>query len=221
MRNRNGLEARVNAKPPEDAPDVIPYRLGTEVQLGRDLLRRVAAIEKPQDFTLTRRQVWMRWRGSIVLLDLFHLSEDADDVVIMGKWDAAHLHREPLPVRPQEDASVVRTFWWPEEVAGEDLPATAPLLRRQDGGHLASDGVAHEPLGGRIEPTDDPVSVDHVGGDADAVERAFNIATELLQPGHAKSLRFRRCSRQPTGIEHWRCLTQRDPYRGADPSGHG
>src|SRR5215510_10012405 len=79
---------------------------------------------------------------------------------------------------------VVRTFGRPQEISGEDLAASSPFLRRQNGGHLASDRVAHELPRGRIEPADDPMSVDHVGGDADAVKRAFDIAAEHLQTGH-------------------------------------
>jgi len=41
----------------------------------------------------------MRGRGNLVLLDLFYLPEDADDVVIARERDTAHLHRESLPVR--------------------------------------------------------------------------------------------------------------------------
>src|SRR5262249_55767881 len=156
-------------------------------------LRRAAAFEERQDLALARRPARMRRRGRVIL-DVFYLPEDADDVVVTRKGDGAHLDRQPLPVRPQNDAFVVRTFGRPQEVAGEDLTATAPLLRRQDGGHLASDRIANEPLRGRIEPADDPVFVNHVGRDAYTMKRVFDIGAELLQTGHAHGVCLKRIS---------------------------
>jgi hypothetical protein len=92
MRNGNGFEARVNAKRPEDRPNVVADRLDAEVQLGGDLLRRAPAFEQAQDLALARGQARVRRRRRVVL-DVFHLPEDADDVVVTRKRDGAHLHR--------------------------------------------------------------------------------------------------------------------------------
>jgi len=129
MRNGNGFEARVNAKRPEDRPNVVADRLDAEVQIGRYLLRGAPAFEKAQDLALAWRQARMRRRGSIVLLDLLRLPENPDDVVITRKRDGAHLRPEPLTVRPQADELVIRTFRRPQEIAGEDLPTSSPFLR--------------------------------------------------------------------------------------------
>jgi len=177
--NRNGFEARVSAKCPEHTPDVIPHRLDAQVQLGGDLVGRVPALKEPQDLGLTRGQARMWRQRNLILLDLFHLPEDADHLVSTRERHAAHLHREPLSIRTHEDASVVRPFRWPHQVADEEFTTATSFLRCQDGGHLASNRVTHEPLRGGIQPPDDPMSVDHVGRDPNALKCAFHIAADL------------------------------------------
>jgi hypothetical protein len=177
--NCNGFEARVSAKCAEYAPDVVPHRLGAEVQLGGDLVGRVPALEEPQDLGLARRQARMWRQRNLILLDLFHLPEDADNLVSARERHATHLHRESLSIRPQEDAAVIRPFRWPHEVAEEEFTTATSFLRCQDGGHLASNRVTYEPLRGGIQPPDDPLSVDHIGRDPNALKGAFHVAADL------------------------------------------
>ena len=170
----------MSAKCAEYAPDVVPHRLGAEVQLGCDLVGGVPSLEEPQYLGLTRRQARMWRQRNLILLDLFHLPEDADDLVSTRERHPAHLHREPLSIWPHEDASVIRPFRWPHEVADEEFTTATPFLRCQDRGHLASNRVTYEPLRGGIQPPDDPVSVDHIGRNPNVMKGAFHIAADLL-----------------------------------------
>jgi hypothetical protein len=70
-----------------------------------------------------------------------------------------------------------------------------------------------------LSQRDDPVSVDHVGGNPDALKRVFDIAAEFLQIGHGTESALprmqssttrrdegRRCCRSPTltsAVPNW------------------
>ncbi len=142
---------------------MVADRLHTDVQGSRDLIGGAALFEQAQDFDLAGRQVRMRGRRSI-LVHVFDLAEDADDVVAVHEWHTADLHRDALSVGIQEDASIVRALRWAHEVAQEELVPTALILGSEDGSHLAPAHISHDPLRGGIEPTDDPVAIDHVAG---------------------------------------------------------
>jgi hypothetical protein len=169
---RHGLEARVDAEGSKDGPDVVTHRLHTDMQLSRDLISRAAMFEQAQDFDLARRQVRMHGRSSI-LLYVFDLAEDADYVVAALERHTAHLHRDALSVGIQEDAPIVRALRGAHEVAEEELVPAAPILGSEDGSQLPPAHVSHDPLRSGIDPADDPVAIDHVGGHADALHFAF------------------------------------------------
>jgi hypothetical protein len=123
-----------------------------------------------------------------VVLDVLHLTEDPDHVSAALERDGAQLGREPLPVLGEQDAAIVGSFRRPQQVAGEDLAAPATLFRCEDRRHLAAPDVADDAFGGRVDPADDPVPVDDVGGNPDALERALDVGTQVCEARHAESL---------------------------------
>jgi hypothetical protein len=74
----------------------------------------------------------------------------------------------------------VRTLWWSDKVPGEDLARPARFLGCDDRCELAAANVSHELLRGRVQPADDPVPVDQVGGDTDPTDGVFDIASDGL-----------------------------------------
>jgi hypothetical protein len=108
VRERDGLETRVDAKGPKDAANVVPDRLQAEVQLLRDLIGRVTLFQQSQNLGLAWRQARMRRRRRGILFNLLDLAEDADHVAPALKRHATHLHRDALSVGRQENGSIVR-----------------------------------------------------------------------------------------------------------------
>src|SRR6266516_309599 len=193
--DRDRLEARVDVERLQDVADVVPHGLGAEVELARDLLGRTAVLEEAQHLGLPRRQVWVWRRRRLVLFDVQSLPEDADHPPAATERDGADLDRYPLAGRVDADDFVVRAGRRPDEVPGEDLPRPACFLGRDDGGELAAANVSHELARGRVQIADDPVRVDHIGGDTDAVDGVFDLTADGLEFGHASSLLLGRLRR--------------------------
>jgi len=135
-----------------------------------------------QDLILTRCQPRVRLR---LVRDTLELAEDTDHVPAALKRHSAQLRRKAFAVRVQEDASIVWAFAGAQKIPGEHLEAPPPLLGRQGECHVLAADVADETLGGGINPADDPVSIDDVGGNADALERALDISADLFETGQA------------------------------------
>jgi hypothetical protein len=195
--DRDRLEARMDVECFQDVADVVPHGLDAEVELLRDLIGRVTLFQQSQDLGLAWRQARMRRRRRGILFNLLDLAEDADHVAPALKRHATHLHRYALSVGRQEDGSIVRAPRRAHEVTGEDLAPTASFLGRKDGGHLAASHVAHDPLCGPINPADDPMAVDHIGGDTDPLDRVFELTSHGLQLGHAFESAPRAAAAQP------------------------
>src|SRR5829696_7444698 len=69
----DGLEPRVHTERTQHVPNVVADRLGAQVELVGDLFRRAAVLEETQDLVLARRQMRMRDRGRLDVVD--HLAE--------------------------------------------------------------------------------------------------------------------------------------------------
>jgi len=155
--DRDGFEARVGVERPHEVADVVPHRLGAEVELMRDLLGRAAMLKQVQHLGLPRRQARMGRRRWVVLFHVFDLAEDADHMAIAAaERNGADLHGQPLTVRADQHGLVVRAGWWSDKVPGEDLPRPPRFLGRDDRGELAAPHVPHELARGWIQPADDP-----------------------------------------------------------------
>jgi len=66
-----------------------------------------------------------------------------------------------------------------DEVPGEDLPRSARFLGRDDGCELPAANVSDELPGGRVQPADDPVGVDDIGGHADPLDGVFDFGPPM------------------------------------------
>src|SRR5262245_58975928 len=95
-----------------------------------------------------------------VLVYVNDLTEDADHVTATFERDCAQFRLDPLSVGVEEDAVVVRSFRRAEQVAHENLLASTLLFRRQHRGQVTPANIAHKPLRSRVDPTDDPGSID-------------------------------------------------------------
>ena len=100
--DRDGLEPCVNAERSQQVPNMISHRFGTQVQLLRDLLGRVAPLEQTEDLGLAWRE--MR-RTTIVglLLDVGDLSEDADESMPVHQYAGADVDLNATTVSVDED----------------------------------------------------------------------------------------------------------------------
>jgi hypothetical protein len=96
----------------------------------------------------------------------------------------ADLDGTTLAVRVYADDGVFGARRRSEEVAGEDLPRAPLFLGNDDRGELAAADVSHELQRGSVQPADDPVLIDHVGGDSHARDRVLDLAAERLELGH-------------------------------------
>jgi hypothetical protein len=94
-RDCDSLESRMDAECAEEAPDVVTHCLGADMQLARDLSRRMALFEQPQHLVLPRSQVWMRWEWR-VLLHMLDVTEDTDDVTAAFERDCAQFCLDAL-----------------------------------------------------------------------------------------------------------------------------
>ena len=146
--------------------------------------------------------------------------KDADHVSAAPQRDGADFARYSLAVSADRDNLVVGALRWSHEVASEYLLRTARLLWRDDRGQVAAPNVSHDPLGGGVQPADDPVRIDDVSGNPDTLDGIFDVAADPLELGHgfdsaprgarnANSLRD--VSSKPTGDR----LTNRRPRRRA------
>src|SRR5436190_8529849 len=128
---RDRLEPGMHPEGLEDAANVVPNGLDAEMQLPRDLLRRMAPLEQMQHLDLAWRQIRRRRRRRTVF-DALELPEDSDHVAAARQRHRAQLDLDALSLRRQEDATVIRALGRSLQVAREDLARTAGLLRCHD-----------------------------------------------------------------------------------------
>jgi hypothetical protein len=126
------------------------------------------------------------------------LAEDTDDLTARVQRDGADLDADPVAVVLQQRHLLVRRLDVAEDLLCEGLPRASRVLRCDHGGELPSDHVADHALRGRVDPADDPVGVDHVGGHVDLVERTLDVSVHRPKPGHrAECLSGSRGSHRP------------------------
>ena len=189
----DGFESSVDAEGLQETADVVPDGLGAQVELGGDLLRRVALLQKTKHLDLTGGEMRVWRRGRVVGASL-EQPEDADHPFTILQRHRADLHGHPRAGGRHEDAGRVcglRAVHLP----GEQLAGALPVLGRDDGGELAAANVADKPLGRRIDPPDDSRCVEDVARDADAVQRLLDVAADFQAIGHHGSVADPRAER--------------------------
>ena len=133
---------------------------------------------------MPRRQPRVGRQRRFALVDVLRLAEDADHPPAAPEGYCADLDGAALTGGVYANDGVVGARGCSGEVADEDLPRAARFLRRDDRRELAAADVSHELERGGVQPADDPVPVDHVGGNSYALDRVFDLASEGLELGH-------------------------------------
>ena len=100
--DRDGLEPCVDAERSQQVPNMIPHRLGTQVQLLGDLLGRAAPLEQTQNLRLSWREV-RRKRIVGLLFDVGDLSENADESMPVHQYAGADVDLNATTVSVDED----------------------------------------------------------------------------------------------------------------------
>jgi len=100
--DRDGLEPCVDAERSQQVANVIPHRLGTQVQLLRDLLGRAAPLEQTQNLGLAWREM-RRKRIVGLLFNVGDLSEDADEPMPVHQYAGADVDLDATTVSIDED----------------------------------------------------------------------------------------------------------------------
>jgi hypothetical protein len=157
------------------------------MELGGDLLRRAALLQQAEHVDLAGREL-RRWRLGRVVGVSFEQTEDADHPVAVQERNRADLHGHSCSGGRDQDAGRVRGRRRAEHLPGEQLAGTAAVLGRDDGGEVATANVAHKPLGGRIDPTDDSRRVEDIARDADVLQSLFDVAADFQAGGHLGSV---------------------------------
>ena len=93
----DGFESGVDTEGAKETADVVPDRLGAQMELGGDLLRRAALLEKTQHLDLTGGEM-RGWLICAVVEAFFEQSEDADHPFTVLQRDGAHLYGTRVPV---------------------------------------------------------------------------------------------------------------------------
>ena len=101
-----------------------------------------------------------------LLVNVDELAEDADDPVAGVQRDRADLDADPLAVLLTSTTSASVTLAVPA-IFEANTCARGASPGRAHGGELPSGDVAHDPLSCGVDPADDPVGVDDVGGYVD------------------------------------------------------
>ena len=141
-------------------------------------------LEQAQHLGLAGSQVRMRRRRRLVDLDVDDLPEHPDHLIAVSQGNGADVDRDALAVEPHDDDFVVGALDGSGHVAREDLPSAASLLRREDGRELPSAHVADDLPRRRVDPAHDAVTVDHVRGHADLLQRAGDVVAHVAQARH-------------------------------------
>ncbi len=110
--------------------------------------------------------------------------EDADHLFAVLERHRADLHRHPLPGGRKQDAGCVCGRGGAEHLPREQLAGAPAVLGRDDGGDVATANVAEQPLGCRIDPTNDPRCVEDVARDADALQSLLDVPADSQAGDH-------------------------------------
>jgi hypothetical protein len=171
------FEPGVDAKRPHQVADVVSNRLEAQVELLGDLCGRMASIQQVQHLGLPGSQVRMQRRFGLCF-DVDDLPEDADDVAARVERHRAELDLDTIALRVDEDALYIGHLGAPDNLLREHLARVTSLFRSAHGRVLPPTYITDNSLAGRINPADDPVLVDHIGGHVDRLESAFDIGAE-------------------------------------------
>src|SRR5262249_20450710 len=106
------------------------------------------------------------------------------DAVVLGERYGADLDLDTAPVGADDDDLGVGHLLGAGHLPREVLAGAEPFLRRDDRGHQAPAHVTDDPLGGRVDPTDHAVGVDHVAGNPDRLECLPDVARDLAAGAH-------------------------------------
>ena len=158
-----------------------------QVELGGDLLRRAALLQKTEHLDLTGGEM-RGWRCGAVVGAFLDQSEDADHPFTVHERHRAELHGHPRSGGRDQDAGRVCGRGGAEHLLGEQLAGAAGVLGRDDGGVVAAANVAEKPLGCRIDPADDARCVEDVARDADALQSLLDVAADCQASGHHGSV---------------------------------
>jgi len=129
--DRDSLEPGVDAERSQQVPNMIPHRLGAEVQFLRDLLGRAAPLEQTQNFTLA----WCELRRKRIvglLLDIGNLSENADEPMPVHQYAGADLDLDATAVGVHEDHLGIGHGPRADNLAGKVLARPPGVFGRHD-----------------------------------------------------------------------------------------
>ncbi len=170
----------------KEMADVVSDCLGAQVELGGNLLRRAALLQKVKHLDLAGGEMWVWCCGLVVGVSL-EQPEDADHPFTAHEWHRADLHGHPRAGGRNKDAGRV-CGGLAEYLPGEQLAGAPAVLGRNDGGEVAAANVADELLGCRIDPADDTGCVEDVARDADAAQSLLDVAADCQASGHHGSV---------------------------------
>ena len=174
MRDRERLDPGVGIERAEHPPHVVAHGVGAQVELFRDLRGGAPACQQVQDLVLARRQVRVGVRSGLRLA-VRDDAEDADDPAALPERNCADLDLDTLAAGLDHDDRGIGRLLRSHHLAEKRLLGRARLLGHDHGRLLASANVAHELVGGGIDPADDPVAVDCIARDVHLLEGAVDI----------------------------------------------
>ena len=181
LSERDCFEPRMHAERPQQVADVVPDGLRAQVELLRDLAGRETLLEETEDLGLARCQMRREDLVRVLLLDIDHLPEHADETVPLHQGHGADLDVDTAPVRAEENDLRVRHLLAAGDLAREVLARSACVLRRHDRRELPAADVTEEAARCRIEPADDARRVDDVAWDADTLKCILDVAADLAE----------------------------------------
>jgi len=183
----DGFESGVDAEGSKETADVVPDRLGAQVELGGDLLGRVALFQKPKHLDLAGGEMRRRRCEALVEASL-EQPEDADDAFAVHQRHRADLHGHPRAGGREQDAGRVGGGGGAEHLPGEQLAGAAAVFGCDDGCEVTTANVADKLLGCRVDPPDDSCFVEDVARDADVLESLLDVAADFQAGGHDGSV---------------------------------
>ena len=194
----DGLESGMDAEGPEEMANVVPDCLGGQVEVGGDLLRRAALLQKTKHLDLTRREVRVRRRRRVVGASL-EQPEHADHPLAAHQRHRTDLHRHPRTAGRDQNTRRVRGRGAAEHLPGKQLAGTPAVLGRHDGREVATANITEKPLRRRIDPPHDPRRVEDIARNTDTVQSPLDITAHCQPRHHHRSVADSR--RQDTGPE--------------------
>ena len=105
----DGFESGMDAEGPKKTADVVPDRLGAQVELGGHLLRRAALLQKTKHLDLTGGEM-RGWRCGGVVGALLEQPEDTDHPFTVHQRHRTDLHGDPRAGGRNQDG---RAHRWP------------------------------------------------------------------------------------------------------------